>query len=679
MTTKFNNRKAALEEAKCVLLTSEEEFKKTGMFRFRCSEGHETEQKHTSLNNRISTWKRGECLSICGKCCLREPVLQKLKVRLTELGFELVRLYDDNLTLEYRCKCGEVSKTNTKNMHKASRQSSCNKCGNMVRAEKKQEALVQIPKEKIIENLPNGYKCLVNECNDYAYLGGEDRPSYCLEHASVNCWFINYKFRMCITGGCEKQSTFNFKMGQRPIFCIDHKQPQMINVKSIKCETCGERPARFNTKQGYPKALFCKYHKKDDMIDCLEKLCNPPHCWRQGTFGYNRFDKNRVCKEHRKDGMKDVKNVTRICNFIGCDRQANYNMPDQKRAVRCKDHKEVGMIDMYHDRCLECLSRCVYNYPGEIKGKYCALHKKELMVDVVSSKCQYEYCIKQAGFNYSGQKTGIFCDQHKLNGMVDIKNRNCRFEKGCTAQAAYGFIGQKASRCRQHSEKGMMKYSNRRCDDNECKEKAQYGFEGCYPIYCEIHADKDKHINLIEQECKACGLMNILRDGLCLYCNPLAKREVLKKQNDVKEWLQANGYKIVSYDKRIDGGACGSDRPDFVLETSSGFFVVLEVDEYQHFSYTPECENTRMINISQSLGGPTMFIRYNPDKYTVSKTKQNIRVSDRYKILKKWLDRCLTMSVESVQEIGFCSFVRVFYNEFDENKSSWETLLEFDT
>jgi hypothetical protein len=549
----------------------------------------------------------------------------------------------------------------------------------MVRVEKKQEAVVQIPKEKVVENFPNGYKCLVNECNEYAYFDGINRPSYCEEHvSSEHNRFSGYERRICIANDCGKRASFNTKNSQTTIFCEAHKQLGMINVNSQKCVTCGEKSVRYNTKQGYPKALFCKDHKKDDMIDCRERLCNPPHCWRQGTFGYTKFDKKLMCKEHKKEGMKDIKNIYRMCDFTGCGSQANFNYPDQKRAIRCKDHKEVGMIDMYHDRCLDCLSRCVYNYPGEMKGKYCAIHKKDLMIDVVSSKCQYECCIKQAGFNYPGQKIGVLCDQHKLNGMVDIKNRNCRFEEGCTTQAAYGFIGQKASRCRQHSEKGMMKYPNRRCDDNECKEKAQYGFEGCYPTYCEIHADKDQHINLIEQECKECGLMNILRDGLCLYCNPLVKREVLKKQNDVKEWLQANGYDIVSYDKRIDGGKCGNERPDFILETSYGFFVVVEVDEYQHFSYTPECENTRMINISQSLGGPTMFIRYNPDKYTVSKTKQNIRMSDRYKILKKWLDRCLTMSAESVQKIGFCSFIRLFYNEFNEKNCQWETLLEFD-
>lgn len=44
-------------------------------------------------------------------------------------------------------------------------------------------------------------------------------------------------------------------------------------------------------------------------------------------------------------------------------------------------------------------------------------------------------------------------------------------------------------------------------------------------------------------------------------------------------------------------------------------FVVLEVDGHQQPSYACECEQLRMINLSQSLGLPKVFLRYNPDRY----------------------------------------------------------------
>jgi very-short-patch-repair endonuclease len=46
-------------------------------------------------------------------------------------------------------------------------------------------------------------------------------------------------------------------------------------------------------------------------------------------------------------------------------------------------------------------------------------------------------------------------------------------------------------------------------------------------------------------------------------------------------------------------------------------YVVLEVDEEQHRGKTYECDQKRMWEIAQSLGMPSIFIRYNPDKYKV--------------------------------------------------------------
>jgi hypothetical protein len=42
-------------------------------------------------------------------------------------------------------------------------------------------------------------------------------------------------------------------------------------------------------------------------------------------------------------------------------------------------------------------------------------------------------------------------------------------------------------------------------------------------------------------------------------------------------------------------------------------FVVLEYDEENHKSYDKDCENACMVNIQQSLGTYTIFIRYTPD------------------------------------------------------------------
>jgi hypothetical protein len=63
-------------------------------------------------------------------------------------------------------------------------------------------------------------------------------------------------------------------------------------------------------------------------------------------------------------------------------------------------------------------------------------------------------------------------------------------------------------------------------------------------------------------------------------------------------------------------------RPDFLFDCGT-HFVVLEVDENQHKQIDKNCETIRMINIFQSLGIKTKFVRYNPDEYKFNKSKRN--------------------------------------------------------
>jgi len=155
----------------------------------------------------------------------------------------------------------------------------------------------------------------------------------------------------------------------------------------------------------------------------------------------------------------------------------------------------------------------------------------------------------------------------------------------------------------------------------------------------------------------------------------------MKKQNDVKEWLEANSFQFIIYDKPIDGGICTRQRPDFVFDSTNGVFsIVLEIDENMHSSYVEDCENKRMVNLSQALGQPTIFIRFNPDSYCCGEKKvYNTVPVDRYRVLKHWLNKSLSITVEEMKNLGFCSMVKLFYNDFNERECKYETLLDFDS
>lgn len=740
--SQYNNIKSKLEKIDIKVLNTFENFNTTKIFQLKCSKGHQTEQKNTSMMNRLSAYTNKKCTSICGTCCNEDGILQKILPIMEAKGFSLVELKDDHLNIVYKCVCGNIASSNTKNIKKTI---CCVKCQNHHRnfttmCEKAKVAGFEIQmtfKEylenheiikmkhvtcKLVSQKPfsitmnfvckrckklnqepkfaidvsdkaqvlnkqdktlqykYGYKCCIDDCTNYAIYLGDWLPLYCDMHypnEGLKVMFAGYKHRMCIAEDCDKRASFNFENGMKQIFCQEHKQPNMINVASIKCTDCNTDTARFAYKINYPKAKYCKSCKdkksdKEKIVDCSEKLCNPPECWKQAIFGYNHLDKKDwKCKEHKKDDMIDVKNIHNMCKFVGCGAQANYGI--DKKPTHCKIHKELGMSDIYHAKCAfkDCQVRPSYNFIQFNKPLFCVQHKENGMIDVVSARCIEENCLTQPKYNYLNEKIPLYCLKHAKHNMYDIQNKMCQNEK-CFFQALYGYIGKPPSSCKSHMKIGMIKYPNKTCRTKACNEKAVFGYIGTFPLYCELHQDKEKHVNLLEQKCQQCNLLNILdENNLCLYCSPVKKSEYLTKQRKVKDFLDLSKYKIFSYDKKILGG-CGNERPDFIFECV-GYFLILEVDEYQHSHYNADCEKVRMINISQSLGMPTIFIRYNPDKFQMNNKICDLASSDRFKILKNVLDEYINLNIDMIQ--FFCSVLYLFYNDYDNIRSC---LLKFE-
>ena len=184
-------------------------------------------------------------------------------------------------------------------------------------------------------------------------------------------------------------------------------------------------------------------------------------------------------------------------------------------------------------------------------------------------------------------------------------------------------------------------------------------------------------MNLIERKCKLCGLEGILdRNDRCRTCDPNTFQQVrLAKQNMVKSMIEIGLCEylkyLISYDRIIDTGVCGKERPDFLFDCND-HNVILECDENQHKERLCECEFSRMINISQSLGMNTIFIRYNPDEFINDKGEiMTITLAERkellIKLLKQQIDR---------EEYHYLEVIYVYYEGCDETYIKTKILLE---
>lgn len=72
---------------------------------------------------------------------------------------------------------------------------------------------------------------------------------------------------------------------------------------------------------------------------------------------------------------------------------------------------------------------------------------------------------------------------------------------------------------------------------------------------------------------------------------------------------------------KIPNVSGGLERPDFLF--GPGWWArVLEVDEHQHQERDCPSEQARMVKIGETLGCPTLFVRYNPDAYAPASGRQ---------------------------------------------------------
>ena len=66
-------------------------------------------------------------------------------------------------------------------------------------------------------------------------------------------------------------------------------------------------------------------------------------------------------------------------------------------------------------------------------------------------------------------------------------------------------------------------------------------------------------------------------------------------------------------DRRIDGG-CSQRRPDIFIDLLT-HVIIVEIDENAHLAYDQNCENNRIVDISEDVAHRhVVFIRFNPDK-----------------------------------------------------------------
>uniref|UniRef100_A0A6C0M1K6 Uncharacterized protein n=1 Tax=viral metagenome TaxID=1070528 RepID=A0A6C0M1K6_9ZZZZ len=477
--------------------------------------------------------------------------------------------------------------------------------------------------------------------------------------------------KRCISSGCETLPSYG-TVWKKPLYCLTHKLDGMKDVKHKTCthDGCKTRPT-YGTE--WKKPLYCLTHKLDGMKDVWNKTCTHDGCETRPTYG-TEWRKPLYCLIHKLDGMKDVWNKT--CSHDGCETRPTYGT-EWRKPLYCLIHKLDGMKDVVNNTCSHDGCKTQPSYGTEwMKPLYCSTHKLDGMKNVKNKTCTHDGCETRPTFGNEWGKA-LYCDKHKEDGMFNVKDKRCSHD-GCEIIPKYGIPGHQPEYCATHKQPNTILRPTKRCSTKNCKNIALYGVSTA--IKCEDRRGTNP-IDFVQRSCTSCGLPYILdKNGKCNACDPNVFNTFrLAKQRRVKQHLDAtdiDGYKYTLYDRIIDDGVCGMERPDFLFEAWS-HYVVLEVDENQHKVRQELRECTKMVNVSQGLGMPTVFIRYNPDTYYVFSEGGRRKVDPAHSRRMKALDLRLK-TVLSTVPISYCSATYLFYDGYDETKPDYRVITSYE-
>ena len=317
---------------------------------------------------------------------------------------------------------------------------------------------------------------------------------------------------------------------------------------------------------------------------------------------YKMICKHNIEKQYCRNGCSN-----RYCehnvNKYQCKKCGGGSICEHSRIrVQCKDcnGSQVCEHQKRKSRCKECNggSICEHNRDRH-RCKDCSGGS------ICEHKIQKQCCKKCGGSS--------ICEHNKINSRC----KECSGASICEHnRVKYTCVDCKGN--------GVCEHNRRRaiCKDcggsNLCKHNKQ-------KYQCIICTPNTKYY------CTLCRLFGgVLKDNnyLCSYCNPNKSSRRKTKEERVKQLLSDNNLKFI-YDKMITNECCLKYRPDFLFDCGN-YFVILECDEDAHTQYDKDCEIIRMNNICISIGLPTKFIRYNPDK-------KGIKINKKEEILLKTL------------------------------------------
>ena len=404
---------------------------------------------------------------------------------------------------------------------------------------------------------------------------------------------------------------------------------------------CRECPKQASFGYNKPPE-YCKFHKKDDMIDVIHKRCKEQGCKSSAQVKTDLCRKHGGGKRCKQQGCyKGAEGITDFCishgggnrcKEQGCGSSAQY----QGKTDFCKKHGGGK-------RCIE--NECESSAEG--KTDFCKKHGG-------GKRC------KEQGCKSSAQGKTDLCSKH--GGGKRCKEDGCK--SGAEGKTGFCIYHGGGKRCKQDgcesSARGKTGYcvshgGGKRCKEDGCKSGAE-GKTG----YCVSHGGGKRCPNCVNWIDSRGGRSKY--DGYCATCFKVIFPEderskvVYRHTKEIRVRNEINShFKGFIHDKPLYTGNCDCTHRRRIdhRKLIGNTILAIETDEFAHSGYDPLDEEIRYDDLYMIHSGKWIFIRFNPDGGRVD-------LEDKLEVLVRAIEEHIRR-IESEENEGLLEIVKLYY------------------
>jgi hypothetical protein len=151
---------------------------------------------------------------------------------------------------------------------------------------------------------------------------------------------IDIKHKRCIHDGCTTHPSYNLSTETKALYCKKHKKENMIDIKSKLCQyiKC-KNDAIYGIKD--KKSQFCFEHKKENMINLyLDNKCNVDNCEKEHEI---IIDNIKFCLTHCPDNKIEII-LKRKCKYCDIEEDSKYVCNDCKKIQHKKEWSIIRIL-----------------------------------------------------------------------------------------------------------------------------------------------------------------------------------------------------------------------------------------------------------------------------------------------------------------------------------------------